>query len=414
LGNLQSLSASLKWNLFVLFCSGLLFWTSLATLLPTLPQYVDFIGGDKREIGFVMGAFAIGLLLSRPWLGQIADRKGRKWVLIIGMIAVAFAPLGYLSTQSIPLLMGIRVFHGLSIAAFATGYAALVADIAPIENRGELIGYMSLVNPIGVAIGPAAGGLLQEEFGFSPLFLLSFGLGIVGLICTAWVKEAARPPSSDLTRSNQVSLFSRFLFTPYLQTPTLVLLLVGLVFGILSTFVPLFIKASEVDLNPGFFYTAAAIASFGIRLLTGRASDQYGRGLFITISLSFYAAAMLVLSTTQSAALFLLAAVLEGAGSGILIPTIVALISDRSDPEERGRVFSFCLSGFDLGIAVAGPVLGIVAEQLGYQGLFRIATGLSLGALLLFITRSGKNLSHSWQFALGQARDVYALPRSDS
>lgn len=85
--------AKLRRNLVILFAAGLLFWSSLTTLLPTLPLYVEYVGGTKQQIGLVMGCFAIGLLLFRPWLGQLADRRSRKLVLLIGLGATAIAPL---------------------------------------------------------------------------------------------------------------------------------------------------------------------------------------------------------------------------------------------------------------------------------------------------------------------------------
>jgi MFS family permease len=60
-------------------------------------------------------------------------------------------------------MMVIRAFHGLSIAAFVVAYSALVIDIAPPANRGELLGYMSLVNPVGMALGPCLGGLFATK-----------------------------------------------------------------------------------------------------------------------------------------------------------------------------------------------------------------------------------------------------------
>lgn len=166
----STLDAQLRRNLQVLFTAGLLFWSSLASLLPTLPLYIEEVGATKQQIGLVMGCFAIGLLLFRSLLGNLADQHSRKIVLLIGMGVVASAPLGYLMVQSIPLLMVIRAFHGISIAAFTTGYSALVADIAPPQKRGEVIGYMSLVNPIGAALGPALGGFLQAGVGYTALF----------------------------------------------------------------------------------------------------------------------------------------------------------------------------------------------------------------------------------------------------
>jgi MFS family permease len=404
----HTLDAQSRRNLLVLFTAGLLFWSSLASLLPTLPLYIEDVGATKQQIGLVMGCFAIGLLLFRSLLGRLADRHSRKIVLLIGMAVVAIAPLGYMVVKSIPLLMAIRAFHGISIAAFTTGYSVLVGDIAPVKNRGEVIGYMSLVNPIGMAIGPALGGFLQAGVGYSALFLLSACLGFVGLFCTSQILS---PPSADSEQQSDATSnqFWRLLAAPRIRIPALVMLLVGLSFGTLSTFVPLFIKSTGVDLNAGLFYTAAAIASFSVRIFTGRASDRYGRGLFITISLIFYTLSMLNLWMADSAVAFLVAAIVEGSGAGILIPMIAAMMTDRSLPHERGRMFGLCMVGFDLGIAIAGPVLGSVAEQVGYRNIFGFASGLTFLAIIIFLTQSSKDLPHSLRFALGRGRDVYAL-----
>ena len=391
----------------MLFTAGLLFWSALAALLPTLPLYIRDIGGDSQAIGIVMGTFAIGLLASRSWLAQLADRKGRKLVLLIGMAAVAFAPLGYAVTDSIPLLMGIRAFHGLSIAAFALAYSALVVDFSPPEHRGELIGYMSLVNPIGMAIGPAMGGYLQAWLGYLPMFVAAAALGGIGLLCTAQVQE---PAIDRVTADQPNQQFWSLLLTPRVRIPATVLLLIGLAFGTLSTFVPLFIQEAGVRLNVGLFYTAAAIASFSIRLVTGRASDRYGRGVFITVSLMLYSLSMLTLWQATTASQFLIAGAVEGAGAGILIPMMAALMADRALPHERGRIFGVCMVGFDLGIAIAGPVLGTLATSLGYRHIFGLAGLLSLLGFAVFLTLSSKTLVYSLRFALGRGGDLYAVP----
>jgi len=471
---LSTLEPQQRKNLLVLFAAGLLFWASLGSLLPTLPLYVEDVGGTMQQIGLVMGSFAIGLLLCRPKLGQLADQRSRKLVVLIGMAVVAVAPLGYLFVKSIPLLLLIRAFHGISIAAYTTGNSALIVDLSPVEKRGELIGYMSLTNPIGIAIGPAIGGFLQEQAGYTPLFLFSFAVGLLGFFFACQVKEppithefvvaplvdaqssesqtdnvlekSPNPPSlqgnggsflpspsrrgvggevnsqslTDISTtfqkpSNNVSVkpqsdkFWQMLASPRLRIPALVLLLTGVVFGAVATFVALYIREAKVDFNAGWFYTATAMSSFSIRLITGRASDRYGRGVFLTASLVCYALGMLLLSQAHSAVYFLLAGLVEGAGGGTLIPMMIALISDRSHPHERGRVFSLCMGGFDVGIAIAGPVLGTFAPQLGYQGIFSLTTGLAVLALIVFITQNSKDLPHSLRFATGRGRDVYAL-----
>ncbi len=370
------------------------------------------MGGTKQQIGFVMGAFAIGLLLSRPQLGKIADSRGRKQVLLLGVSVAALAPIGYVFAQSVPLLLVLRAFHGISIAAFTTAYSSLVTDLSPPGKRGELIGYMSLVSPIGLAFGPAIGGFVQAGVGYTALFVMSAAFATTALFITTKIAE---PNFAELTKSDSLSedkntqKYWQMLWNPRVRIPALVLLLVGLIFGTLSTFMPLFIQETQVNLNPGLFYSTAAVASFGVRLLTGPASDKYGRGLFISGGLICYSVSMLLLYFANTSNAFLLAALFEGTAGGTVMPMMVTLMSDRCEPQERGRLFSLCIGGFDLGIALAGPTLGFVAEQVGYRNMFGLAAGLAVLALLIFATRCSKDFSHSMRFAIGRGKDVYAL-----
>jgi MFS family permease len=410
----NTFDTELRRNLLILFTAGLLFWSSMSSLLPTLPLYIDDVGASKQEIGIVMGSFAIGLLLSRPTLGRLADERGRKIVLLIGTIVAAIAPFGYLATQSIGLLILVRIFHGISVAAFTTGYSALIADLAPAETRGEIIGYMTLATPLGLAIGPALGGYLEATSGYGILFLFSAELGFVALL---GIVQVMNPPvqtqehtkAEDVYDGLRLRNYWQILSSPQVRVPTIVMLLVGMSIGAVHTFVSLFLKSSQVDFNGGLFFTAAAISSFSIRVFAGKASDRFGRGLFITFGIFCYVLALILLWQAHSPMVFLLAAIAEGAGGGTLISMMIVMMADRSLPQERGQIFALCIAGLDLGIAIAAPLLGIIAELVGYRDMFGYGAAITSVALVVFLTQSSKNLSNSLRFALGLAPDVYAL-----
>ncbi|MFM6010938.1 MAG: MFS transporter [Dolichospermum sp.] len=397
---------ALRKNLLMLFAAGLFFWSGLSSLLPTLPLYIEHIGANKQEIGIVMGSFAIGVLLIRPLVGYLADHQGRKIVLLIGMFVVAIAPLGYLVVKSIIPLMFIRAFHGISIAAFSTAYTALVTDLAPEHRRGEVVGYMSLVNPLGVGLGPALGGFLQATAGYTPLFLSSAVLGCLGLLC---IIPIINPPLAIPPINSKNDHFWQILTSPPVRIPAIVLLLSGLTLGSLHTFVSLFIKSTGVNLNPGLFFSVAAISSFICRLFIGKAADQYGRGLFVTMSLIAYSLSITCLWQANNTFMFLLGFFMEGAASGILIPMISVLITDRTLPHERGRILSISFMGFDVGLATAGAILGTFAQTFGYRSMFGLITALTVLAIVIFLTQSSRDIRKSLGFAFGLHQDVYAV-----
>ena len=402
-------------SLIILFVAALLFWSSITTLLPTLPLYINSIGGTKQQIGLVMGSFALGLLLSRIWLGPLADTRSRKLVLLIGTTVAAIAPIGYLICNSIPLLMGLRAFQGISIAGVTIGYSALVADLAPPGRRGELIGYMSLAAPVGMGIGPAMGGFLAVATGYVVLFMVSSTVGMMSLVCASLVWEPYSTSEKGQVEVNSYpdgfarQKFWQTLVSRRVLVPTFVMLMVGLMFGTIVTFLPLFIIDSNIDLNPGVFYTVIAIASFTVRIFTGRASDRFGRGVFISLGLVCYLLCMLSLWTANTANKILVAAIFEGSAAGLVIPIMITLITDRFPPTQRGKFFSLCIGGFDLGLALAGPCFGMVAEQLSYRGMFALDACLACIGLTAFITMSNKDLPHSIRFAFGQGQDTYAV-----
>lgn len=437
-------------NLLILFFCALFFWMSLTSLIPTLPSYLQSIGATAKQVGYIMGCFAVGLLLSRVCLGKLADESlekfiysfsfpvsvnklilrffrgllgklvyypSRKVVILLGTIVAFIAPWGYFLFDSFSELMVIRAFHGVSIAAFTTGYSALVVDLSPPKQKGELIGYMSLSVPIGMAIGPALGGFLEVYTSYQVLFFVSASCGLMALLLACRLRELDLLVSTRNSFENKSlgedSLLNRSLkemiFHPSFFVPTLVLLLIGCLFGTLGTFLPLYVRDLGYDFNVGLFYTIAAIASFAIRFLSGKASDKYGRGLFISSSLICYIFCMMFLTFVQNNIMLMISALFEGMGAGILVPISLALISDRCSAIERGKVFAVCVSGFDVGVALGGPLLGGLILDFGYRWLFAVTLLMAIASLLIFVTFSNKNLTNSWKFAWGMSHDLYAL-----
>jgi MFS family permease len=271
------------------------------------------------------------------------------------------------------------------------------------------MGYMSLVAPLGTAFGPALGGYLQAGFGNVILFSAAGALASFGFFCLLPLFNpplVAQPTSKPV---NQFREFWQLLSSPQVRIPAIILLIVGLTIGSVDTFVSLFIKSTGVNLNVGLFFTTAAISAFGVRLFAGRASDKYGRGLVITISLVFYVIDMFCIWSANNSASFLLGACMHGIAGGSTFPTISAMMADRAQPHERGKIFSVALMGFDLGLVSAGPLLGGISEYIGYRSMFGYVVLACILSTYIFLTQSNRNLPESLRFACGLGRDAFTL-----
>ncbi|MEA5472449.1 MFS transporter, partial [Spirulina sp. 06S082] len=336
------------------------------------------------------------------WLGRTADRTSRQMLLFVGLAVTAIAPLCYWLFPSLPVLIGLRLTQGAGVAAFSTGYVTLVMDIAPPQHRGKALSYMGLTKTLGAGFGAWGGSFLQKQAGYSSLFLLASGLALVGWLYCWRLQE---PPREKASERDAIApdKFWQLLCNRRIGILVLLSFLIGLTSSGVGDFLPLFIEDANIAFDPGFFYLAIGLATLASRLVVGGISDRSGRGLCSTIGFTFYFIAMLVLWMAQDGLGLLLVAILEGFSAGTLLPTLAATIGDRTHKNERGRAMSFWMGGFDLGMAIAAPIAGWLANTYGYRSLFAVTTGIAGLTLLLFITYSGTTFYHSWQYACRSA-----------
>ncbi|MGK7925542.1 MAG: MFS transporter [Spirulina sp.] len=390
-----------------LFGIGTLFWLSLGLLFPTLPLYIQDLGETSQQVGWAASAVAVGLLLSRTWLGGMADRTSRRILLLFGLAVAAIAPLVYWLVPFFPVLLGFRLAQGMGIATLSTGYMTLAIDATPPQHRGQVLSYMGLTKALGVGFGALLGSFLQRHIGYPVLFLTSSSFALIGLLYCRTLREPPRE-KSVASRETASEGFWKLVGNRRIGILVLLALLMGLTASGVGDFLPLFIEDARIAFNPGLFYLTVALSTFSTRILLGGLSDRSGRGLWSSIGLSLYCAAMLVLWNAREGASLIFAAILEGVSFGMTLPTFAAIVGDRTHQNERGRTISFWMGGFDLGIAISAPIAGALVNIWGYRSLFALGSSISAFALLLFFTHSSCTFSKSWRYACGRVKDCYA------
>ena len=356
---------------FILLCLGtFLFAGSMFLLFAVLPVFVvEELHGADSQVGLIMGAFALSALLVRPMTGRLVDQWSRKTLLSIGALIYCLAPALYTQAESVPVMLGLRLFHGLGIAAYTTAAGVIVADLAPSSRRGEGMGYYGMSLNLAMTIGPALGVMLIGYIGYNALFWLCAALALGSLVLSQLIQEPACAPQAGPPSRQWVSRTALF--------PGFIAVCMTFTFGAVVSFLPLFVKASNLG-NPGIYFSVYSIVVVVSRPFAGRLSDRFGRAAVIVPGLGCLAVAMITLAFSSTLPGILIAAALQGLGFGGVQPSIMALVVDRSPTHERGAALATLMGAFDVGVGLSSIALGAVLEYTDFTVMFLCAGGVAL------------------------------------
>lgn len=359
-------------NFVLTTLSTFVVFTSFYFLLVTLPIYIQQLGGTEAQIGLIIGVFTISAVLLRPHLGREVDKRGRKNVLIAGLLVFLVSMLLYNYTTSVASLLLLRVFHGIGWGAATTAATTLIADISPQHRRGEAMGVFGMSANVAMAIGPSLSFVLLYAYSFSMLFAASAAIALAALLLVLPVSEA-------VVVHPKAPLFSKEAFFP-----SILMFAVTLTYGSIVSFLPLFIQKQGITANPGIFFTVFAITLIIVRVVAGKLSDIKGRRFVLIPGMVLVSVALVVLSTADSLLIFLVSAFIYGLGFGSVHPTLIAFLVDRVGEKGRGAAMGTFTAAFDLGIGAGSILLGMVLQFMGFRIMYLLgAVIVFAGALLI-------------------------------
>lgn len=346
---------------FFLLCGGtVLFMASFGMLLPELPAHLAAMGGEAY-LGGVVGMFTLAAFLARFISGRIADRAGRRKVMLVGSAVTAVAGFGYLVATTIATFMLLRFFHGLSTGFRPPGTSAMLADRVPKQRRGEALGYLGVAGNAGMATGPALGSWLTVEWGIEWMFVASALLGMASVAFTFPLEETL-PEARPVNRSD-FNLLNGGLIDPNAWPAALVLLPVALAFGIYLTITPDFVDHLGY-VYKGSFNTIIVVSSIAMRFIAGRLSDRHGRIPVLLAGTALMTVGMVVLGSAETKGMATLGALLYGASIGINMPTVFAWTTDLAQPGKIALALGTMLMALEVGIGA-----GALYSGMRFQGV---------------------------------------------
>jgi len=342
---------------FILLCfSGFLFFGSFNMIIPELPSYLTAMGGGEYK-GLIIALFTVTAGLSRPFSGKLADKVGRVPVMVVGALVSSIAALLYPLVSGVIGFFALRFFHGFSTGFKPTGTSAYVADIVPINRRGEAMGFVGFFSSLGMAAGPAIGAYLASHFSLNTMFYFSSGFALTSVLVLIGMKETLK--SLEKLRPSHFSINKSELFEPKVVIPSLMMMLSVFSFGTILTVIPDLSDHLQIP-NRGLFFTYFTIASLLVRIIAGKASDRFGRIPVLKLGGLILVVSMVLLANTDSSLLFVLSAICFGFGMGICSPTIFAWTIDMSDEKHRGRGIATMYIALEIGIGMGAFISGWV------------------------------------------------------
>ncbi|TBL69904.1 staphylopine family metallophore export MFS transporter CntE [Paenibacillus thalictri] len=366
----------------------LLYFSANAILNVFIPLKGESLGAANTTIGIIMGAYLFTTMLFRPWAGLLIQKYGPIPVLRAILVMNGLA----LSTYTFTGLEGYfvaRMMQGVCTAFFSMALQLGLIDALPDKERSQGISMYSLCAAIPGIIGPLlALGMWQtgETYVFTAA-MITIALLTCGVGFSAKMDRNASKPTGGSIKQGAAMLqsFGQLVKNPYLFKCSMLMLIASLVFGSVTTFIPLY--AAQIQNGNAAIYLmlqAGIVVAARFVLRKKIPSDGKWHSAFVTtiMLLLAIAAQSVSFSITGGVVFFYAGAVLMGVAQALLYPTLTTYLTFVLPQESRNVLVGLFIAMADLGVSLGGVIMGPVADLYSYSFMYTLCAILS--ALMLF------------------------------
>lgn len=374
----------------ILFAVMFLVMAGFGIIIPVLPFYTENIGASPTELGYLMAVYSLMQLLFAPMWGRISDRIGRKPVIMIGILGLAFSFFLTGASDTLGMLFVARIVGGALSAANMPTAMAYVADVTTPENRSKGMGIIGAATGLGFVFGPAIGGVFSKIDLSVPFFVAGGFSLFTFFLVLFFLKESLAQENRGQSEKEKTSMWQSFKGA---QSILFILqLFISLSLAGLETTFAYFAakKAGLGTVQLGYVFMIMGLVSAFIQGgVMGRAAKRYGEGMVIKAGIVISAIGfglILLVDSFLTAAIFLS---IFGIGNGVIRPAVSALLT-KTVTSGHGSVTGL-LSSFDSLGRIAGPPIGGALYGLAIGLPYISGIVLSVVALVLYFIYSAQS-----------------------
>jgi MFS transporter, DHA1 family, multidrug resistance protein len=381
-----------KRNLLVICLAQMITLIGFAIYQPFIPFYIQELGATSYQEAINWQALfetgsAVAMMIAAPIWGTLADRHGRKMMLVRATLAGAVMALLMSLAQSPMHLVIIRTVQG-AFTGTVSAAMTLVATETPEENLGMALGLMQTVQLSGHAAGPVIGGVLADTYGYRAVFPISSAMmGVALVIIALLVRERftapARPTTTTVKKVRNEAL--RQVLTRNIIMMVVTLGAIRFTVAVVEPIMSLYVQSLALD-HPRLATLAGtvvsvsglttAVAALGI----GRMADRIGQKKVLVACILGVAALQVPQAYVTSAGQLIVVRALQGLFMGGAAPTANALAARTTPAERRGTMFGISTS-VQAGGRALGPMVGAgIANGFGMSSVF-VITGASFALI---------------------------------
>ena len=364
-------------DLVLIILVNLCVFTNHIMSLSTFPFFIQSLGGSEAIAGICAAAFAFVAVIVRPFVGWWLDNGVRKVALVVGLLLLGAAPLGYVFVPVLSMSIAFRMLHGVGLSFSNSTTATVASDVICRPRFAEGMGYFGMATALASAIAPALGLTLMESYGFGVLYAVAAAIAGLGLVLFAFV----------LTRKVEVpkkKLDLRTIINRDSLPATVTMLVFMLTFGALENFVAIF--AAQNSLPSGsIYFVVMSVMLLVVRITLGKLVDQRGEAFFVYTCNAAMLAAFLLLAFVPNTVTYILSAALAGYAFGGLEPSLQSMAVHTSTDETRGSANSTFLCGYDIGYGLGGGLAGSLITAMGYSNMWVIVSLACVASILVYV-----------------------------